>query len=78
MKWLKALYRHWLKFAHGVGKINTAILMTVFYLVVLGLAKLGMLFSRQDPLDSRWKDRASYWKKRKDFPTSKEAFLKPY
>ena len=77
-QFFKALYRGWMKFAHFIGKINTAILLTLFYFLFLGFAKLITIISRADLLDSRWRDRPSYWKKRENFLCTKETFLKPY
>ena len=77
-KILKALYRGWMKFAHLIGKVNTAILLTIFYYTIMGLARLVTLLGRRDLLDQRLGDRPSYWKTRTNFKASPEAFLKPY
>lgn len=74
----KALYRAWMQFAHFIGKINTAILLTLFYFLFLGVARLVTLVSRADLLDSRWRDRPSYWRRREGFKADKDDFLKPY
>lgn len=74
----KSIYRLWMKFAHLIGRINTVILLTLFYIVFLGVTKLAAVLLRKDLLDQSWRDRPSYWKPRKDFKLSKEAFLKPY
>ena len=34
-KFLQFLWKGWLRFAHVVGRVNTVILLTVFYFVVL-------------------------------------------
>ena len=75
---LKPLYRAWMKFAHILGKINTTILLTFFYISFIGIARLFSWIGRKDLLDVSWKNRESYWKPRKDFKLDKEAFLKPY
>ena len=77
-QFFKALYRGWMKFAHVLGRINTAILLTLFYFLFLGLAKLITVISRADLLDNRWKDRPSFWRGRKGFKADKAALLKPY
>ena len=74
----KAVYRAWLKVAHAIGKVNTLILLTFFYLVVLGIARLTTLLLGKDTLDMRLGDRVSYWRQRQDFTVTREAFLKPY
>ena len=79
MKFLKLLYRGWMKLAHAIGRVNTVILLTVVYIVIFGIAKLINLFSGKDMLESDLNpQRVSYWKKREDFQANKDAFLKPY
>lgn len=75
---LKWIYRPILKTAHLIGKVNTAILLTIFYFVFLGFARLTVLIMKKDPLDARWKDRESYWKKRESFSVDRNSFLEPY
>ena len=75
---LKFLYRAWMKFAHFIGKINTAILLTLFYWVCLAIAKLVTVLLRKDLLDTRGRDRSSYWRKRENRAMDRNAFLKPY
>lgn len=45
---LAALKNAWMHFAHALGRINTAIVLTVFYVVVIGalsiLVRLATLF----------------------------------
>jgi|GEM_PF-1900289 len=78
VNFLKLAYRLWMGFAHILGKINTAILLTVFYFLLIGTAKLFLILTRKDLLDSRWKDRSSYWKKREHFEATRDPFLKPF
>lgn len=77
-KVLKFLYGLWMKFAHALGRINSFILLTVFYVVVFGIARMVIFVLRKDLLDERWKDRSSYWNKREKIAATEEAFLKPY
>lgn len=74
----KPSYRFWLKFAHFIGKVNTALLLIVFYVILLGFSKLVASLAQRDLLDRRWKDRSSYWRLRENFHVVREAFLKPY
>ncbi len=79
MKFLKLLYRSWMKFAHAIGRVNTVILLTVVYVIIFGGAKIISLFSGKDMLESNLNPQMpSYWKKRENFKTDKDAFLKPY
>jgi len=78
MRFLKQLYKIWMKFAHLIGRVNTAILLTLFYFLFLGVAKLVTVLLRKDLLDERLGDRASYWRKREGGIIPPENFLKPY
>ena len=78
VSFLKWIYQPILKATHFIGKINTAIILTVFYFIFLGIAKLTLVISHKDPLDMHWKDRQSYWKKREKFEVDRNAFLEPY
>ena len=75
---LKPLWRLWLKIAHFIGKVNTLILLTLFYVFILGIARIVTLLGRKDLLDVSWKDRASYWNNREKLAMTQEAFKKPY
>ena len=61
MRFLRALYRGWMAFAHVLGRIQTFILLTLVYFLAIGLTgPLLRLFSG-DPLDRKLRDRASIW-----------------
>lgn len=77
VKPFKVLYRGWMKIAHAIGKVNTLLLLTIFYFLILGIAKLIVLILRKDLLGLRQKG-SSYWKERKDFTLDRNAYLKPY
>lgn len=77
-EFFKTLYRGWMKVAHGIGRVNTAILLTLFYFVFLGVAKIVTVLLGKDLLDSAWKDRSSYWRARSDFKIDWDRFLRPY
>jgi hypothetical protein len=62
-----------MKFAHAVGWLNTRILLTIVFLIVIGLPALVMKLLRRDPLDRRFRDRESYWKERLHEAQSLEA-----
>ena len=75
---LKTLYRLWMKFAHALGRVNTLIFLTLFYFIFLGIAKAVCVIAGKDPMDSKWKDRKSYWRQRTHFKVDRETCLKPY
>ncbi len=74
----KSLWEGWKKTAHFIGRVNTAILLTLFYFLFLGITKGFMVLSGKDLLDEKWKDRTSYWRRREGFKVDREAFRKPY
>ncbi len=78
IRWLKILYKGWMKFAHFIGKINTTILLTFFYFLIFGIAKMITVIGKKDLLDLKLGDRLTYWRVRKNFKAEKAAFLKPY
>jgi len=51
-------WQGWKKFAHRLGRINTFILLTVFYFFIFGLIaiirKCAKLFRRKIVLESYW------------------------
>jgi hypothetical protein len=52
LKWIKQLYRGWMKFADALAWINTRILLTViYYLVVTPTGAVMRLFGKS-PLDA--------------------------
>jgi len=75
---LKVLYRPILKVAHLIGRVNSFVLLTIFYYIFLGSARLGTLVVRKDLLDMRFKDRTSYWKQRPNFKIDRESLREPY
>lgn len=75
---LKAVYGVWLKVAHAIGRVNTLILLTLSYFIFFGIPKLLCVLLRKDFLDSRWRDRPSYWRKKSPIRVDRETFLKPY
>lgn len=72
------IYGRWLKLAHLIGRVNTAILLTVFYAIFIGVAKVVSVVLRKDLLDRQWKDRESYWKQREGWLKDRTSFLNPY
>lgn len=59
MTYLKIFYRYWMAFAHFLGKINSTIILSIIYIVVIGLVsiirRLIILFSRKQ------NNKSTYW-----------------
>jgi hypothetical protein len=48
---LGLLWKGWKKFAHVLGIVNTHILLTVAYFIILAFASIATRLGRQDLLD---------------------------
>jgi len=59
-----ALYKWWMAFARALAFINTTLILTLVYLVLIGPSWLIMKLLRKDLLDRRMPDVPSYWKKK--------------
>jgi hypothetical protein len=72
-KLLSLVWRGWKRFAHGLGVVNTKILLTLTYFVILAVISIiGRIFGA-DLLDRRMKSRTSYWHKREPADLSIES-----
>ena len=70
---LSVIWRGWKRFAHGLGVVNTKILLTLTYFVILSVFSIiGRIFGA-DLLDRRMKTRNSYWQKREPADLSIES-----
>lgn len=64
---LREVRAGWLILAHGMGWVNTRVLLTLFYYLVISPVGLAMRLFGRDPLDRRWSpDQPSYWTKREE------------
>ena len=60
----RQLKRLWMKFAHVVAVVNTAILLSLFYVLVVGPLWLVIRILRKDYLQTQFNTRPSYWRDR--------------
>jgi hypothetical protein len=71
-KLLALIWRGWTTFAHALGVVNTKILLTISYFVIIALVSVvGRVFGA-DLLDKRLKKKPSYWHKRDPIDVSLE------
>jgi predicted membrane protein len=74
--WLNPFYRVWMKFANVLGWINTRIILSLMFFVVILPTGLIMRL-RRDPMRRKWdKTEVSYRKKSK--PPKTENLKRPY
>jgi len=60
-RFFSLLWRGWKKFAHVLGIINTRILLTVSYFVILAVASIITKIGRKDLLERRMTRVQSYY-----------------
>lgn len=60
-KVLSLLWQGWKKFAHVLGIVNTRILLTITYVIIIGIVAIISRLIGADLLDRRMKERPSYW-----------------
>jgi hypothetical protein len=61
-KFLSAIKRMWLLFAQMLGKVNAVLLLSIVYIVVIGLMSILARLLRKDLLRKKIdSDLASYW-----------------
>ena len=71
-EFFKPLYRGWMKFAHGLGWVNTRIILTlVYYLVFSPLAILFKIIGK-DPMNRKIGSADTYWIERDSAPFDRE------
>ncbi len=82
MQWLKKigsrLYGWWMAFARALAFVNTRILLTLFFVIVIGPIALVLKLFRKDFLERRVGSSASYWKKREPSENSLEQALRQF
>ena len=76
---LRPVYSGWMKVAHFVGKVITAVILTLaYYLVITPSALIKRLFGGT-PIPLKFNKKAeTYWVKRTETAQPKERFLKRY
>ncbi len=61
-------YRRWTAFFQGIGKVWTAVLLAVIYLVSVGPVSLVMRLRASDPLDRDLRAEPSFWRSHEPNP----------
>ena len=63
-----AAYRRWTAFFQGIGKVWTAVLLGVIYVLSVGPVGLVMRLFGHDPLDRRLVPEPSFWRSHEPNP----------
>lgn len=73
IRFLKLLWRGWQKFAHVLGIVNTHILLSVTYFIIIALVSIPSRIFGADFLDRRMKKKPTYWSDREPVEVSVDA-----
>lgn len=74
----KFIYRYWMKFAHVLGWVNTRVILSVFYLVILTPFGLLLKVFKKDLLEEKIDPATSTYWLVKEQVVDRERYLKPY
>jgi hypothetical protein len=70
---LGLLWRGWKKFAHVLGIVNTRVLLTVSYFIIIAFASIGARLVRADLIDRRMHPKPSFYHPREPMAPSLES-----
>lgn len=74
IKWFFGLlWRGWKKFAHVLGIVNTRILLTISYFIIIAVAAVGARIARADLIDRRMTPKPSFYHPREPMTPSLES-----
>ena len=72
---LRIPHKLWMQFAGLLGWVNTRVLLSLFFFIVLTPVGLVMRLFGKDLLARRWsKERATYWERREGPPADRSRF----
>jgi hypothetical protein len=69
---LNQLKSYWMKFAHAWGWLMTRIILTVVYIVVIGIPAIVIWILRKDLLKHRYRKSTTYWLEKEPVPHTLE------
>jgi hypothetical protein len=69
-------YARWTAFFQGIGKVWTAVLLGVVYLVSVGAVGIVMRLIGRDPLDRTLKPEPTFWRSHEPNPLGPEASVR--
>jgi hypothetical protein len=68
----RTLKKWWMAFAHGLGWVNTRLILTVFYIVIIGIPAIILKLIGKDLLHRKYSKAPSYWIKKEPLQHSLE------
>lgn len=78
MRFLKLLYKVWMKFAHALGWVNTRVILTVIYLLVFTPVALLFRIIGNDPMERKIEAVDSYWTKKEPTEFRQEDYRRQF
>jgi len=72
-KFFSLLWAGWKKFAHVLGIVNTTILLSLTYFIIMAVAAIIARLIGADLLDRRMKPKETLWKTREQVPVDLDA-----
>jgi hypothetical protein len=60
----RTLKKWWMLFAHALGWVNTRILLSIFYLIILAIPAIILRLLRRDPLRRSFHNGVTYWQEK--------------
>lgn len=78
-KFGKLLYRGWMKFAHALGWVNTRILLSLFFFLIITPVAVAMRLLGKDILDQRLDPGTeTYWIPKQQPPFEPQSYLRQF
>jgi hypothetical protein len=72
---LAPVHRLWMAFAHVLGRVNTRVILGLFFFLILSPVSLVMKLARRDLLLRRFhRGHATYWQKRGAMKAAKDSY----
>lgn len=77
-KFFSLLWRGWKKFAHVLGIVNTKILLTIAYFIVMGIVSIITKIFGRDLIDRRMKPQPTFYHTREPLEESLETVKRQF
>lgn len=76
MKSLKTAYRYWMKFARVAGRVNSAIILSLLFILLLG--PYALVWKLAQLLVKRKHKESSFWLEKKYIPPTLDNLKRPF
>jgi hypothetical protein len=71
-----AAYKRWTRFFEGIGKVWTAVILSVVYVLSVGPVSLVMRLMKRDPLDRKLDRDKTFWRAHEPNPLGPSAAVR--